>query len=275
MAISICYERGWSLFKQERFQQPSLRHILQSLHLIFASDKSLSHLSLILKTTQKRKETDMAKTEKFEEDLNFLVSRLSQDMRKEEIDKLNKLRDRLAQLHKTNIVKINHSVMELVCAKHLIFKGYEATVEQPLDGGLTCDLYATKGDGRLIVEIETGFVPPEHALDPTTYLLARIASKIVRYSHYADKFALGIPPYYILQIPQAFGTLPRHRKTEDLERIKSLCDQYYQNPPVSLEEVKNARLQAIYIIDVDAATIEEVTPDTYLTKISVTSRAVT
>ena len=210
----------------------------------------------------------MAKTEKFEEDLIFMLSKLGQGMQEERRDKLNRLKDRLMQLHKANMVKINHSVMELVCAKYLILKGYDAIVEHPLDGGLTCDLYATKGYGSLIVEIETGFIPPDHALDPTTYLLARIAGKIVRYSDYADKFALGIPPYYILQIPQAFSISPRQRKTEDLERIESLCDLYYQNPPVSLEEVKNARLHVIYIIDVDDATIEEISPETYVTKTS-------
>jgi len=209
----------------------------------------------------------MAKAEKFEEDLNSLLSKLTQGIMEETArERLNRLRERLVQMHRENVVKINHSVMELMCAKHLILKGYEVQVEHPLDGALTCDLYATKAHGRLIVEIETGFVPPEHALDPTAYLSARIASKIVRYSSHADKFALGIPPYYILQIAQAFSAPPRQRKKEDLERIKSLCDLYYQNPPVSLEEVKNARLHAVYIIDVDGAVIEEVNPETYVAK---------
>ena len=217
----------------------------------------------------------MAKTEKFEEDLNFLLSKMGQGMQGAAWDKLNTLKERLMQLHRANIVKINHSVMELVCAKHLVLKGYEATLEHPLDGGLTCDLYATKGYGSLIVEIETGFVPPEHALDPTAYLSARIASKIVRYSNHTDKFALGIPPYYILQIPPVFGTPPRQRKTEDLESIKRLCDRYYQNPPVSIEEVKNARLHAVYVIDVDAAAIQEFSPETYMTKTFASGSAVT
>jgi len=218
----------------------------------------------------------MAKAEKFEDDLNSLLSKLTHDVKEEAAEeKLNRLKDRLVQLHRENVVKINHSVMELVCAKHLVLKGYEILVEHPLAGGLTCDLYATKGFGTLIVEIETGFVPPEHALDPTTYLSARIASKIVRYSNHADKFALGIPPYYILQIPQPFGTPPRQRKMEDLDRIKWLCDLYYQNPPVSLDEVKNARLHAIYVIDVDGMSIEEVNPEAYVTRTFAAGSAIT
>mgnify|MGYP001123461820 CR=1 FL=1 len=82
----------------------------------------------------------MAKTEKFEEDLNSLLSKLGQDVRGEARDKLNGLVERLMQLHRANVVKINHSVMELVCARHLILKGYDATVEHTIDG---CLLYTS------------------------------------------------------------------------------------------------------------------------------------
>jgi hypothetical protein len=206
----------------------------------------------------------MAKTEKSEEDLQFLLTKLGNDMQREAKEKLNMLKEQLVQLHRANLVKINHSVMELVCAKHLILKDYDVEVEHQLEGGLTCDLFAMKGYGALIVEIETGFIPPEHALDPVAYTSARIASKIIRYSNQAGKFALGIPPHYILQIPLVFTVPPRQRPFENLETIKNLCDLYYQNPPVNLDEIKNARLHVVYVIDVDNATVLEVDPETYV-----------
>jgi len=205
----------------------------------------------------------MTKTDEFEEDLNLLLSKLILGMSEGAVKQLTQLKDHLVQLHNENIVKINHSVMELVCAKNLVEKGYEVLIEHPLEDGLTCDLYATKGDGSLIVEIETGFVPPEHALDPQNYIEARIASKIIRYSYQAGKFALGMPPHYLLQFPVAFSQPPRTRKTEDLKEIKTLCDLYYRNPPVTLEEIKNARIHVIYIIDVDEAATREVEPEAY------------
>jgi len=206
----------------------------------------------------------MNRTEKFEEDLEFLLPKLSQDMQGKAKESLGKLRARLIELHKSNVVKINHSVMELVCAKHLIVKQYDVDVEHQLDATLICDLYATKGYGSLIVEIETGFIPPDHALDPSAYLSARIASKIIRYSNYAGKFALGVPPHYILPIPQVLTVPSRQRTIENLKDMKSLCDQYYLSPPVSLDEVKNAKLHVIYVIDVDNASIQEVEPETYV-----------
>ena len=206
----------------------------------------------------------MAKTEKFDGDLAFLFSKLKQGLENVQQQRLERLRDRLVALHKANLVKINHSVMEMVCAKHLILKDYEVDVEHPLEGGLTCDLFATKGYGSFIVEIETGFIPPEHALDPSGYIEARIASKIVRYSSQAGKFALGIPPHYVLQFPETFILPPKKREEKELTTIKGFCDLYYQNPPVTLEEVRNARLHVVYVVDVDNAQVRELNPDDYL-----------
>jgi hypothetical protein len=69
--------------------------------------------------------------------------------------------------------------MELICAKHLIQKGFDVEIEHDLDK-VSCDVYGVKGFGSVIIEVETGFVPPENAVDPLTYLKARIASKITR-----------------------------------------------------------------------------------------------
>jgi hypothetical protein len=202
---------------------------------------------------------------KFDRDIEILATRLNRDADKETKKKLNALMDKLIHLNKENIVKINHSVMELVCAKHLILKGYEVDLERPIDG-LICDLYGVKGLGSHIVEVETGFIPPSHALDPANYRKSRIASKITRYGNHSDKFALGVPPYYMLQIPDILVKPPRDRTVEDLKYLKTLCDLYYKNPPVTLKEIRNARIHTIYIIDVDKVAISEVDPTTYLEK---------
>ena len=206
----------------------------------------------------------MNNKEKFEQDLNALLARLTSGMEKEAENKLNMLKEWLVNLQKENVVKINHSVMELVCAKYLILKGYEVQVEYPLNELLTCDLYSIKGYGNLIVEIETGFIPPEYALLPLTYTSARLASKIIRYSSFAGKFALGVPPHYILPFPRALAKPPRRRTPEEVNAVKKLCDRYYQNPPVTEEEIRNARIQEISIIDVDQAKVQEIDPEAYM-----------
>ena len=206
----------------------------------------------------------MDSRERFEQDLSNLMLKLTEGINKEEETKLNNLRDWLLKLQKENVVKINHSVMELVCAKYLIQKGYDVQLENRLNDLLTCDLYSTKGYGNLIVEIETGFIPPEHALDPLTYLSARLASKIIRYSSFAGKFALGVPPHYVLSFPKALAKPPRRRAPAEVAYVKKLCDMYYHKPPVTEEDILNARIQEIYIIDVDRGKVIEIDPEAYM-----------
>jgi hypothetical protein len=206
----------------------------------------------------------MNNKERFEQDLTALLSRLTSGAETEVMEKLDILKNWLVSLQKENVVKINHSVMELVCAKYLIQKGYEVQLEYPLSELLTCDLYSVKGYGNLIVEIETGFIPPEYALFPLTYTSARLASKIIRYSAYAGKFALGVPPHYILPFPRALAKPPRRRTPEEIELIKQLCDRYYQNPPVTEDEIRNAHIHEIYIVDVDQGKVQELDPEAYM-----------
>jgi hypothetical protein len=206
----------------------------------------------------------MSNRQKFEQDLNILQSRITSAAEPEVNKKLIRLKERLVQLQRENVVKINHSVMEMVCAKYLIEKGYEVQLEYPLSELLICDLYGIKGLGNQIVEIETGFIPPENALAPLTYTSARLASKIIRYSSFAGKFTLGVPPHYILPFPRIFAKPPRNRTDQEIRQIKRLVDAYYQKPPVTVEEIRNARIQEIDIIDVDRVKVQEIDPESYL-----------
>ncbi|MBO3753454.1 MAG: hypothetical protein FGF51_00670 [Candidatus Brockarchaeota archaeon] len=205
---------------------------------------------------------------KFEEDVETLVDAIGRNVDQDIRRRLENLKNRLIELSRKGLVKINHSVMELVCAKHLMLKGYDVDVEHDLGNGLVCDVYAVRGHGTLAVEVETGYVPPENALDPELYCRARVASKITRYSVLVDKFGLGIPPYYVLQIPSSLVKPPRFRRSDEIIEVKSLCDLYYKNPPVGLEEIKNSRLHTVYVIDVAGDLVSEVDPEFYVSAVN-------
>lgn len=199
----------------------------------------------------------------FIEDIDVVVQKFTHQVTEEELEKVQKLRNDLLEMQKRNVVKINHSVMEIIIAKYLIQNGFDVNLEYVLNG-ISCDIYAKKGFGSLIVEVETGFVPPDHALDPITYLKARITSKITRYSAFANKFVLASTPYYIMQIPSSLTKPPRFRTDEEIAYMKSLCDLYYSNPPVSLEEIRNSRLHSIFIVDVDNVKVTEIEVNEYI-----------
>lgn len=201
--------------------------------------------------------------ERFTADVTALSDKMTTGESADIIKRMDFVRYRLIELYKRNIVKINHSAMELVCARHLIRYGYAVDVERQLNDILICDLYATKGEGAAIVEIETGFIPPEHALDPLSYYSARVASKIARYSKFANQFVLATPPVSVLPIPRIFRRPPRDRAREDIFMVKELCDKFYRNPPVSFGEILNSHLHMVYIINVDQGKVTEMDVDSY------------
>lgn len=197
------------------------------------------------------------------QDVAIITEKLCRDEGAHITRELNHLRKKLVILYRKGVVKINHSVMELVCAKHLIKKGYFVDVEKQLSDILVCDLFGKKGESTEVVEIETGFVPPDHALDPVQSSTARIASKIARYSLFAEKFSLGTPPHNMLPIPELFLMPPRFRQRHDIERLKRLLDIYYTSPAITSEQIANARLQMIYVVNADNGQTVEVDPLEY------------
>ncbi len=205
---------------------------------------------------------------RFRADLYVLATRASAGDDVEVRSKVFSIANILVGLYKKNFVKINHSALELVCARSLIKQGYDVEVEHKLDRALVCDVMGTRGDGPLIVEIETGFIPPEAALKPSVYACSRIASKIARYSRFAGKFALGTTPSYVLEFPPFFVKAPRARTAEEAAEIKGLTDVYYDSPPISVRELMHARLHSVFVIDVDSGTTQEVDPESYAERAS-------
>ena len=199
----------------------------------------------------------------FTADLDGLSTKMTSGERDELVQRMNFVKYRLIELYKKNLVKINHSVMELVCARHLIRYGYAVDVEKQLTDILVCDLHGSKGNGDTVVEIETGFVPPDHALDPLSYYYARVASKIARYSRFANQFVLATTPVSILPIPEMYRRPPRDRKNEEITKLKRVCDKYYRNPPITEEEIVNGRIHMIYIIDIDQGNVIEMDVESY------------
>ena len=189
--------------------------------------------------------------EKFQDDVYTITELLSKNLSPELMPKLNFVRQNLIEYYKKNLVKINHSVLELICASELISHGFSVDVEKSISDVLVCDLFGKKGDGTAIIEIETGFTPPEHALDTVDYYAARIVSKIARYSKYCGKFSLATPVVNILPISDIFLLPPNARKPEDIKKLKKLCDRFYKNPQIKLEDIQNARIHSVYLINTD------------------------
>jgi hypothetical protein len=168
---------------------------------------------------------------RFRADLYELGTRACSDDDQEVRSQVFGIADILVGFCRKNLVKINYSALELVCARGLIMRGYDVEVEHKLDKVLVCDVIGTRRDGILIVEIETGFIPPEAALEPSTYARGRIACRIARYSRFAGKFALCTTPSYLLDIRPISARPLRDRTNEEAAEIKVLTEVRYKKPP--------------------------------------------
>ena len=202
--------------------------------------------------------------EKFQDDVYSITERLSEHLSPELTPKLNSVRQNLIEYYKKNLVKINHSVLELICAAELIYDGFSVDVEKPISDIIVCDLFGKKNDETSIIEIETGFTPPEHALDTVDYYAARIVSKIARYSKHCEKFSLATPVVNILPISPIFLISPNARKSEDIKKLKKLCDRFYKNTQINLEDIQNAHIHSVYLINTDKGFAKEMDPELYL-----------
>ncbi len=202
--------------------------------------------------------------EKFRKDVYEVTDRVANQLSSEDLPKLNFVCQQLVKMYQKNLVKINHSVLEIICAANLIANGYSVEVEKKISEILVCDLFAKKGDGDTIIEIETGFTPPDHAMDTIDYSTARIMSKIARYSKYCSKFSLATPVMGLIPIPKIFLIPPNARKKEDVKKVQNLCDRYYKNPPINYDDILNARLHSVYLINVDKNFAKPLDPQGYV-----------
>ena len=202
--------------------------------------------------------------EKFRNDVYDMTEKLSKNLKENDVPKLNYVRQQLIEMYQKNLVKINHSILELICASNLISRGYAVEVEKEVSDILVCDIFAKKGGGDTIIEIETGFTPPDHAMDTVDYIAARIMSKISRYSQFCTKFSLATPVIGILPISKIFLLPPNARKKEDINKVKEICDRYYKNPPITYDDILNAHLHSIYLINIDKGFAKELDPLGYV-----------
>ncbi|MHA3964637.1 MAG: hypothetical protein AM325_013985 [Candidatus Thorarchaeota archaeon SMTZ1-45] len=224
---------------------------------------------------------------RFIKDMNILLEKIELATSSEVLDQLYEVRDRFVELSKKRLVKINHSIMQFLCAKHLIENGFRVKIEYPLNGGaLMADIFAVRermldinddakdailsemhgtseNEETLVVEVETGFVPPKAALYPGTYRLTRIAAKIARYAGFSHFFSLATPHYHVLQIPNAMLQSVGKRDSAELSKLKDLCDSQYLSPPVLYNELATSEIHSIFVVNVDQIKVLEVDPQKY------------
>jgi hypothetical protein len=84
-----------------------------------------------------------------------IQAKLEKLLSREKVALKESIMKREAEFRKRYGIVLLESRIALI-ADRMIEKGYDVQIEQPLGGELICDLFAVKGYGSLIVEVETG-----------------------------------------------------------------------------------------------------------------------
>ena len=85
----------------------------------------------------------------FQDDVYAITELLSKNLSPDLAPKLNSVRQNLIESYKKNLVKINHSVLELICAAELISHGFTVDVENQYPIFL-CVIYL----GKRVLEVQ-------------------------------------------------------------------------------------------------------------------------
>jgi len=119
-----------------------------------------------------------------------------------------------------------HAMLQFLVALDLHRRGFDVSVEEPVDGGFKADVYAESPMGRVIVEVETGYVPPDRMYELEGFLEAKIAFKAVAYSAYTDLFIVATPSHMSLSIPGELLKPIESRDVRDVIAIRELALRY-------------------------------------------------
>ena len=115
-----------------------------------------------------------------------------------------------------------------------------------------------------IVSVELTFFMSAPAAGTVALLNVFVFSFCAVVSTVAYTFAVKDPVVNVLPIPQVFLLPPQARKKEDLMRLKNLCDRFYKNPKITFDNIQNAHIHSIYLINTDKGFSKELDPEAYL-----------
>ena len=198
-------------------------------------------------------------TEALHTDMSIVIDRLGRDV------PLDDIVGKLKGFYARGRISVSHALAELVVAHYLRSRGYERVdVEHSLAPRVVCDVYGELGGNRVCVEVEHGFVPPEHATEPISYLRARMVKKLAVISAHIDVPAMAVPPYYVPPVPLILLRPPhlrmklRHLVSGIVEEVK----RHFPDADAELleKQLTNMELGFFLIVDIDSGRAIEIAP---------------
>jgi len=149
-----------------------------------------------------------------------------------------------------------HARLQYIVASYLKEKGYSVDVERCVDGIHYADVYADNGKETVIVEVETGYVPPifiEHAEE---YLWARTIVKTIKYACLASEFYIATPSYVKMAVPSIL--LEPTDSYDEVLKASRLVGLYFGErwAEETLKRVHECRLTGLMLVNISRREIK-------------------
>ena len=150
-----------------------------------------------------------------------------------------------------------HATVQRIVASWLRGMGFNAMLEHCVDGVHYADVYAVDGNTSIIVEVETGYVPPMFIGSAEEYMLARAIVKTVKYACLADEFYIATPSYFRPPIPDV---IVRPVDEQAVEAASGLVGRFFGEKwaEETLRRLRGCRLAGLMLVNVSRRTVSVV-----------------
>ncbi|MEM1873356.1 MAG: hypothetical protein QXS85_01215 [Acidilobaceae archaeon] len=147
-----------------------------------------------------------------------------------------------------------HAITQMIVAADLCSRGFRVEPEVALNGGFV-DIYATLGDTRVVVEIESGYVPSRWISRLEEYLESRVVWKAFKLSSLDALVVLATPSHVRIPVPSSLLKQPQERSEQELRELQEKIRLYHslrdKTTPAPLEEAARlARLDGVAVVNI-------------------------
>ncbi len=149
-----------------------------------------------------------------------------------------------------------HAAVQVIVAQRLSEQGFVVSLEHEIDRVHVADVLAYNDTKSLIVEVETGYLPPMFISCAEDYIEAKLALKALKYSCSVDEFYIAMPSYMRLPIPRALTGQLRNR--DELERLSHKVAAFFGNKwaQAIIEEGYRCKISGIMLVNLANKTIK-------------------
>ncbi len=166
-------------------------------------------------------------------------------------------------LYKTKNIPLNHLLAEVLIAHYLRERGFSKVDIERNVGSMKCDVVAHHRSIVKCVEIEFLFVPPNHVVDYTEFMIARHVKKLIAAAKNGIEYlSFAYPRYVVPPIPLELVRPTQTRSDAILRELIAITRKFFPLHAEDIEFLRTATIHSIMLFDLSTGHVVELNPQT-------------